>query len=245
MPDTIDAAVETARKLKAVELAQKRFYRERRGSDQVTATLAQVTVNECPGQVGQTVTADVQRPQAQRRGISLQCWHCKQPGHIRREYPILQQSLERPGGRGLPPAMIPKTKSTAIVGGTCIDTRLAPSICGVVEGCSILMLGNTGSALTTVVRTDIWEKLVLSTEHKLSPATQAVVAAKGKGISLSGQVKLEIQIEGLKVKHLCLVAKDLTHEFHLGSDFLYTIMAALLISILDCFRQEGRWYVEI
>ena len=61
MPDTIDAAVETARKLKAVELAQKRFYRERRGSDQVTATLAQVTVNECPGQVGQTVTADVQR----------------------------------------------------------------------------------------------------------------------------------------------------------------------------------------
>ena len=141
--------------------------------------------------------------------------------------------------------MIPKTKSTAIVGGTCIDTRLAPSICGVVEGCSILMLGNTGSALTTVVRTDIWEKLVLSTEHKLSPATQAVGAAKGKGISLSGQVKLEIQIEGLKVKHLCLVAKDLTHEFHLGSDFLYTIMAALLISILDCFRQEGRWYVEI
>ena len=33
MPDTIDAAVETAQKLEAVELAQKRLYRERRGSD--------------------------------------------------------------------------------------------------------------------------------------------------------------------------------------------------------------------
>ena len=117
--------------------------------------------------------------------------------------------------------MIPKTKLTAIVGGTCIDTRLAPSICGMVERCNILMLVDTGSAVT-ILRTDIWEKLVPSTEHKLSPATQAVVAANGKGLSLSGQVELEIQIGGLKVKHMCLVAKDLTHEFLLGSDFLYT-----------------------
>ena len=109
-------------------------------------------------------------------------------------------------------------KSTTHCGGTCIDTRLAPSICGVVEGCSILMLVDT----VTIVRTDIWEKLVPSTEHKLSPATQAVVAANGKGLSFSGQVELEIQVGGLKVKHLCLVAKDLTHEFLLGSDFLYT-----------------------
>ena len=79
--------------------------------------------------------------------------------------------------------------------GTCIDTRLAPTICGVVEGCSILMLVDTGSA-ATIVRTDIWEKLVPSTEHKLSPATQAVVAANGKALSLSGHVELEIRIGG-------------------------------------------------
>ena len=93
--------------------------------------------------------------------------------------------------------MIPNTKSTAIVEGTCIDTRLAPSICGIVESCNVLMLVNTGSAVM-ILRTDIWEKLVPSTEHKLSPATQAVVAANGKGLSLSGQV------EQIGVKHMCL-----------------------------------------
>ena len=41
MPNTIDAAVETALKLEAVELAQKWLYRERRDSDQLmTADLA-------------------------------------------------------------------------------------------------------------------------------------------------------------------------------------------------------------
>lgn len=35
MPNTIDAAVETALKLEAVELAQKWLYRERRDSDQL------------------------------------------------------------------------------------------------------------------------------------------------------------------------------------------------------------------
>ena len=48
------------------------------------------------------------------------------------------------------------------------------------------------------------------------------MVANGKGLSLSGQVEPEIQIGGLKVKHLCLVAKDFIHEFLLGSDFLYT-----------------------
>ena len=108
MPDTIDAVVETARKLEAVELAQKRLYRERRGSDQVTtATLTPVTVNDSVQDKLDRLTADVQRlteqmlsltklppnrSQARRRGSSLQCWHCKQPGHIRRECPIIQQS---------------------------------------------------------------------------------------------------------------------------------------------------------
>ena len=78
------------------------------------------------------------------------------------------------------------------------------------------MLVDTGSAVT------IWEKLVPSNDHKLSPATQAVVAANGKGLSLPGQVELEIKTGGLKVKLLCLVAKNVTHEFLLGSDFLYT-----------------------
>ena len=109
MPATIDAALETARKLVAVELAQKRLYRERRGSEQMvtTATLAPVTVNDSVKDKLDRLAADVQRlteqmssltklppnrSQAQRRGSSLQCWHCKQPGHIRRECPILQQS---------------------------------------------------------------------------------------------------------------------------------------------------------
>ena len=62
MPDTIDAAAETARKLEAVELAHKRLYRERMCSDQVTtATLAQVTVIDSVQDKLDRLTADVQR----------------------------------------------------------------------------------------------------------------------------------------------------------------------------------------
>ena len=69
------------------------------------------------------------------------------------------------------------------------------------------MLVGTGSAVT-IIRTDTWQKLALymSTEHKLSPATQAVVAANGKGLSLSSLVELGIQIGGLKVKNLTVTS---------------------------------------
>ena len=63
--------------------------------------------------------------------------------------------------------MTPQTKDTCmedakgkvtIVGGTCINTRSAPCIHGLIEYCSVPMLVDTGSAVT-IIRADIWEKV--------------------------------------------------------------------------------------
>eukprot|EP00731_Ephydatia_muelleri_P028198 Em0019g1071a len=50
-----------------------------------------------------------------------------------------------------------------------------------------------GSAVT-IIRADIWEKVSKCTVSTLAPATQAVVAANGKGLQLDGRVVLNIHI---------------------------------------------------
>ena len=73
---------------------------------------------------------------------------------------------------------------------------LAPCFDGKTESCIVLMLVDTGSVVT-IIRTEVWENLLPSTEHKLCPTTQAVVAASGKGLDLSGQVELPYRgVEG-------------------------------------------------
>ena len=74
-----------------------------------------------------------------------------------------------------------KLKSVTFVGGTRIDTRSAPCICGFFEHCSVSMLLDTGSA-ATIIRADIWEKVSKCTVSTLAPTSQAVVAANGKGL---------------------------------------------------------------
>ena len=136
------------------------------------------------------------------------------------------------GGRGLPPAVTPQTKdkedakgklkSVTFVGGTRIDTRSAPCIRGLIEHCSVSMLVDTSSAVT-IIRADIWEKVSKCTVNTLAPATQAVVAANGKGLQLDGQVVLNIHVGGGGVA--CGPASPcckgyLTQECLLGADVL-------------------------
>ena len=90
-------------------------------------------------------------------------------------------------------------------------------------------------------------------------ATQAVVAANGKGLQLDGQVVLNIHVGGggggLHVDQLLLAARDLTQECLLGADFLCangcaidfdarSMSAGGEVVILQ-FNQLGRWSVML
>ena len=76
-----------------------------------------------------------------------------------------------------------------------------------------------GSAVT-IIRADIWEKVSKCTVSTLAPATQAVVAANGKGLQLDGRVVLNIHVGGLHVDQLFLCCKGSDTRMPLGADFL-------------------------
>ena len=105
MPRSINDAVELARKLETAEQAQRRLCQERRDQipasallpvgrgaledklDRLTADVQKLT-ERMAGLSSEPLSTDKSEP---RRRTPLRCWHCRQPGHVRRECPALQQ----------------------------------------------------------------------------------------------------------------------------------------------------------
>ena len=109
MPHSINDAVELARKLETAEQAQRRLCQERR--DQIPASALMPVGRGALEDKLDRLTADVQKlteriwlvypvnnalstdKSEPRRRTPLRCWHCRQPGHVRRECPALQQLI--------------------------------------------------------------------------------------------------------------------------------------------------------
>ena len=101
-----------------------------------------------------------------------------------------------------------------------VETSFATWSRGLVEGCTIDMLLDTGSAVM-ILCAEVWNELkCVAGTSELQDVSQSVVTADGSSLDLLGQVTLSVEIGGLVRLHSIVVARNLTQECIQGADFL-------------------------
>jgi len=242
-PSSLEKALELAQAHEAVEAAQKRL----QGKQSVA--LVHQSPEEHVGEAVETNTlqrSTVQRPSEQLQDLSRQvqqlaetvarlsirtgnrhsgrtqkpwqprgreppvCWGCGERGHIRRHCPHIRGEQEQSR---------PLDSRRRAKGTLSLATDTALSVTGRIEQRETQMLVDTGSAVT-IVREDAWREAVVHLHRPLDPSTCPVVAANGEQLELCGKCEVTLRVGGIQTNYPVLVARNVTQECLLGSDFL-------------------------
>ena len=151
-----------------------------------------------------------QRPWQQRGRGPPVCWGCRERGHLRRNCPH----------RGTGQEQSRVSDGRRAKGTLSLATDAALSVSGRIEQRETKMLVDTGSAVT-IVREDAWREAVGGAlQRPLGPATYPVVAANGEQLDLCGESEVTLRVGGIQANYSVLVARNITQECLLGSDFL-------------------------
>ena len=247
IPATFDDALQLAVQLQSVETAQKRLHKEvhrgeattmavQLGEDQ-TASYAEATASNAVAKpdfnstsakleemakeirrlsselaqlkTGQATTEGQNQPQRQQPGAGPTCWNCNERGHVQRSCPH-----PRRGGRG---------RGRMRASGQYRSTsafKCNPVL--VVDGYAgnrlTHMLIDTGSDVS-IIREDVW-KSISKDDHLHSISGQPVTVANGGELHVLSQAKVALQVGDMRDDFTCLIARELTQECILGSDFL-------------------------
>ena len=208
-PNTFDGAVTLACQLESIESAQRMLQTAKlvgtpsedttRGINAATASGNSESYQELAAQVTsltQRLDSLLKQTKNSRR---VNCWHCKKPGHVRRNCPQLR------AGNGNGDRSARHTSAVA-----CTLT-----LKGAVEGYTTHMLVDTGSSVT-LLHENVWKAAVRG-QKQLSPAKYPVMAVNGESLVLSGQGDVLLKVGEHAGVHSVLVVKEMTQECLLGT----------------------------
>ena len=216
-PNTFDGAVTLACQLESIERSAQRMLQTAkqvgtpsedttRGINAASASGNSGSYQELAAQVTsltQRLDSLLKQEHQTKYSRRVNCWHCKKPGHVRRNCPQLR------AGNGNGDRSARHTSAVA-----CTLT-----LKGAVEGYTTHMLVDTGSSVT-LLHENVWKAAVRG-QKQLSPAKyHAVMAVNGESLVLSGQGDVLLKVGEHVGVHSVLVVKEMTQECLLGTDFL-------------------------
>ena len=177
---------------------------------------------------GQATTEGQNQPQRQQPGAGPTCWNCNERGHVQRSCPH-----PRRGGRGRGRMRASgQYRSTS-----AFNCNSVLVVDGYVGDRLTHMLIDTGSDVS-IIREDVW-KSISKDDHLHSTSGQPVTVANGGELHVLGQAKVILQVGDMRDDFTCLIARELTQECILGSDFLLKHHC-----IIDLSQQTLRLHID-